>query len=103
MDEYINITLPSGSGFVQHDEEGQLFVHHYEDGEEIKQIWNPLFVVFAYMIALMSSYAAVHLLDHGLWFWRSEELKNAAIIKHPDIYAACILGLGTVWCMHFVS
>lgn len=77
--------------------------YEHEHGEEIKQIWNLRFVIFAYLVAFSSAYAAVHLLDHGLWFWRSKELKNSAIIKHPDVYAACILGLGTVWCMHFVS
>ena len=76
---------------------------YYEDGDEIQQIWDPAFVVFAYLISFLSSYAAVHLLDHGLWFWRSKELKKSAIIKYPDIYAAGMLGLGTVWCMHFVS
>ena len=73
----------------------------YQDGEEMKQTWNVSFVAFAYAIACVSSYTAVHLLDHGLW--RSEELKKAAIIKHPDLYAALMLGFGTVWCMHFVS
>ena len=74
-----------------------------QDGDELKQLWQPAFVVFAYIIAFLSSYAAVHLLDHHLWFWRSEDLKKAAILKHPDIYAACMLAVGTVWCMHFVS
>ena len=77
--------------------------NYYEDGDEIQQNWDPSFIVFAYLIAFASSYAAVHLLDHGLWFWRSKELKKSAIIKYPDIYAACMLGLGTVWSMHFVS
>ena len=75
--------------------------HRYEDGEEIPETWNPVFVVFAYMIACVSAYSAVHLLDHGLW--RSDEVKKAAIIKHPDIWAASMLGFGSVWCMHFVS
>lgn len=74
-----------------------------QNGEELQQIWHPAFVVFAYAIAFLSSYSAVHLLDHHLWFWRSEELRKSAILKHPDIYAACMLAVGTVWCMHFVS
>ena len=72
----------------------------YEQGEEMKQIWDPTFVFFAYVIACVSSYTAVHLLDHGLW--RCEELKKAAIIKNPATLAASLLGFGTVWCMHFV-
>lgn len=75
--------------------------YEYEDGEEMKQIWHPEFIFFAYLIAIVSSYSAVHLLDHGLW--RSDDLKKVAIIKNPDIVAACMLGFGTVWCMHFVS
>ena len=73
----------------------------YEEGEEIRQIWNPTFVVFAYLIACVSSYSAVHVLDHGLW--RCPELRKAAIIKHPDVVAAFLLSFGTVWGMHFVS
>lgn len=68
---------------------------------ELHQTWNPVFIVFAYMIACVSAYSAVHLLDHSLW--RCDELKKIAIIKHPDVYAACMLAFGGVWCMHFVS
>jgi NO-binding membrane sensor protein with MHYT domain len=67
----------------------------------LHQTWNYAFIAFAYMIAGVSSYSAVHLLDHGLW--RAEELKKAAIIKHPDILAALMLSIGAVWCMHFVG
>jgi len=73
----------------------------YEHGEEMHQSWNGVFIAFAYMLACASSYSAVHLLDHGLW--RADELKKTAIIKHPDIWAAVMLGFGGVWCMHFVS
>ena len=74
----------------------------HADGEEMRQIWNPAFVVFAYLLAFVSSYSAVHLLDHGLW--RPDEMKNRnGVMKHPDLYAAALLGFGPVWCMHFVS
>ena len=103
MEDISDITMGSEYNDDHHHQATATAYYEYEDGEEIKQIWNPIFVVFAYVVAIISSYAAVHLLDHGLWFWRSEELKNVAIIKYPHIYAACILGLGTVWGMHFVS
>ena len=74
---------------------------YYNDGEEIQQEWNPAFVVFAFGIAFVSSYMAVHLLDHDLW--RTDEEKECAIIKYPRSMAAFILGFGTVWCMHFVG
>ncbi|CAB9515672.1 Receptor-type guanylate cyclase gcy [Seminavis robusta] len=69
--------------------------------EPLKQTWNFAFVIFAYVLACVASYSAVHLMDHCLW--RSEELKKAAIIKYPDVYAAIMLGFGAVWCMHFVG
>lgn len=73
----------------------------FEGSQELKQTWNFAFVAYAYVIACVSSYSAVHLLDHSLW--RAEELKKAAIIKFPDVYAAVMLSFGTVWCMHFVG
>ena len=77
------------------------FPYPYQDGDEMEQVWNPAFVFFAYVIAFVSAYSAVHLLDHSLW--RTEELKKSTIIKHPQLYAAGMLGFGTVWCMHYVS
>ena len=74
---------------------------YYQDGEEILQEWNFAFVVFAFAIAFVSSYIAVHLLDHDLW--RTDEEKEQALIKYPRTIAAFILGFGTVWCMHFVG
>lgn len=74
---------------------------YYQDGEEIPQEWNPVFVVFAFAIAFVSSYMAVHLLDHDLW--RTDEEKEKALIRHPRSVAAFALGFGTVWCMHFVG
>ena len=74
----------------------------YQDGEEMKQNWNAAFVIFAYLLACVSSYSAVHMLDHGLW--RNDEMKNRAeAIKYPAALAASMLGFGSVWCMHFVS
>lgn len=74
---------------------------YYQDGEEIHQQWHPAFVVFAFVIAFVSSYMAVHLLDHDLW--RTDEEKKCAIIMFPRFIAAFMLGFGTVWCMHFVG
>ena len=74
---------------------------YYQDGEVISQTWHPAFVCFAFAIAFVSSYTAVHLLDHDIW--RSEKEKEFAIIKWPRVVAAMILGVGTVWCMHFVG
>ena len=70
----------------------------YESNQEIQQQWNVGFVVFAYLLACVSAYSAVHLMDHALW--RAEELKKASIIKYPDVYAAVMLGFGAVWSMH---
>lgn len=69
--------------------------------EELKQHWNFTFVFLAYVIACIASYSAVHLMDHVLW--RAEELKKAAILKHPDFVAAFMLSFGAVWSMHFVG
>jgi len=81
---------------------GAFEAFRYQDGEEIQKIWNPAFVFFAYLLSCVSSYAAVHLLDHGLW--RSDESKKVAVaIRYPDIHAACLLAFGSVWSMHFVS
>ena len=99
MDQYNSTTSPPPS-VVNEDQD---HYYDYEDGEEIRQIWSPAFVVFAYLLAFLSAYGAVHLLDHGLWFFRSKELQKKAIIKYPNLYAAILLGLGTVWSMHFVS
>lgn len=73
----------------------------FPDGEVITQTWHPVFVVFAFAIAFVSSYTAVHLLDHDIW--RTEKEKKHAIIQCPRVVAATILGAGTVWCMHFVG
>jgi len=81
---------------------GAFEAFRYQDDEEIQKIWNPAFVFFAYLLSCVSSYAAVHLLDHGLW--RSDESKKVAVaIRYPDIHAACLLAFGSVWSMHFVS
>lgn len=78
----------------------------YEDGEEMTQIWNASFVVFAYLLSCVGSYSAVHLLDHGLWrrgLDKTQLENNKIMIRYPELYAACLLGFGSVWCMHFVS
>ena len=68
---------------------------YYENGQVISQKWHPSFVVFAFVIAFVSSYMAVHLLDHDLW--RTDEERQHSLIKYPRSLAAFILGFGTVW------
>ena len=52
-------------------------MYYHKDGEVIEKHWQVIFVVVAYFIAFMGSYAAIRLLEHGLW--RSErERKNAS-------------------------
>ena len=76
----------------------------YSHGDIISQHWSGVFFFFAFFTAFIASYSAVRLLDHTLW--RSEKEKEYAsviIIKYPQVAAACLLGFGTVWSMHFVG
>lgn len=78
--------------------------NYYLNGDVIPQVWNPVFVCFAFITSFVASYAAVRLLDHSTW--RSEREKEHAsvvIIKFPQVVSAIILGFGTVWSMHFVG
>jgi hypothetical protein len=50
--------------------------YHYRDGEVIEQSWHWIFIVLAYVTAFIGAYAAIRLMEHGLW--RSErEAQNA--------------------------
>mmetsp|Transcript_29220 Transcript_29220/g.44175 ORF Transcript_29220/g.44175 Transcript_29220/m.44175 type:complete len:405 (+) Transcript_29220:317-1531(+) len=76
----------------------------YNTGDTIDQTWHPVFIFFAFVAALVSSYSAIRLLDHSVWV--SEKEKNVAtkvIIEHPYALASIILGSGTVWSMHFIG
>lgn len=52
---------------------------YYQDGEVMEQNWHWVFVVLAYIAALIGSYAAIRLLEHGLW--RSERERQNATCK----------------------
>ena len=50
-----------------------------QDGDAIPQKWNYGFVVFAYVMAYLGSYASIRILEHGLW--RSEKERENATRK----------------------
>ena len=59
-------------------------VYYYEDGQVIQQTWHWLFIVMAYMVALIGALAAIRLLEHALW--RSErERQNASCKLSPHV------------------
>lgn len=60
-------------------EETTLNQYYYQDGQAIEQRWHWVFVVMAYITALIGAFAAIRLLEHGLW--RSERERQNATCK----------------------
>lgn len=51
----------------------------YVDGDVIRQKWHPGFVFMAYFTSFVGAYAAIRILEHGLW--RSERERENATSK----------------------
>ena len=53
---------------------------HYQDGDEIQVEWHVGFFFLAYFTAFIGTYAAIRILEHGLW--RSEKERLHATSKY---------------------
>jgi hypothetical protein len=70
--------MQARSKFIMNSEEVQNFA--YNDGDKIEQKWHVGFIFLAYVAAFLGSYAAIRILEHGLW--RSERERQNATSKY---------------------